>query len=243
MNAPIHIAMWSGPRNISTAMMRSFSSRSDCAVTDEPFYGAFLKTSGEPHPVAKDIMADMDCGWQSVANAMRGEVPDGKTIWYQKHMPHHMVADVDIMDFPDHKHIFLIRDPDRVAASYAAKNDLYDAVQLGFAQLRDYHSRISNKQGKAAIVIDSDDVLNDPEAALSNLCAKLGINWQVAMLGWPKGPHPADGIWADHWYGAVLNSTGFGSTSIAPILSPEHQAIADSCRKDFDQLKAIADFS
>ena len=118
---PLRIAMWSGPRNISTAMMRSFSSRADTSVTDEPFYGAFLRATGEPQPMAAEVIADMDCDWQSVADTVRGPAPDDKAIWYQKHMPHHMVGSVDILDFPDHAHAFLIRDPDLVVASYAAK--------------------------------------------------------------------------------------------------------------------------
>jgi Sulfotransferase domain len=145
----LRIAMWSGPRNISTAMMRSFSSRADCAVTDEPFYGAFLKATGEPHPLAAETMADMDCDWQSVAAAMRGPVPQGKPLWYQKHMPHHMVGPVDILDFPDHAHAFLIREPELVVASYVAKNEVRAAHLLGFAQMVDYHKRISDRLGKA----------------------------------------------------------------------------------------------
>jgi len=119
---PIRIAMWSGPRNISTAMMRSFGARHDCAVTDEPFYGAFLKTTGIEQPMADDVIASMDCNWNNVAETMRGPVPDGKAIWYQKHMPHHMVTNISIGDFPDHHHAFLIRDPARVVASYAAND-------------------------------------------------------------------------------------------------------------------------
>ena len=118
----MRIAMWSGPRNISTAMMRSLGARRDCAVSDEPFYGAFLKDSGEPHPMAAETIADMDCDWHSVLATQSGPAPDGALIWYQKHMPHHMVGPVDIRDMPDHRHAFLIRAPERVVASYRNKN-------------------------------------------------------------------------------------------------------------------------
>jgi hypothetical protein len=236
----IRIAMWSGPRNISTAMMRSFSSRADCAVTDEPFYGAFLKTSGEPQPMADKVIADMDCDWQSIASAMRGPVPGDRAVWYQKHMPHHMVGPVDILDFPDHVHAFLIRAPELVVASYAAKNDLRAAHLLGFAKLVDYHSRISDRLGTCAPVIDSSDILNDPAGMLAALCTALGIDWDEAMLGWQAGRHPDDGIWGSHWYGAVEKSTGFASPSPKmPLLNDEARRIADECQDDYNRLAAL----
>jgi Sulfotransferase domain len=229
----IRIAMWSGPRNISTAMMRSFSSRADCAVTDEPFYGAFLKATGERHPGADEVIAEMECDWQLVASAMRQSIPDGKTVWYQKHMPHHMVGDVDIMDFPDHAHAFLIRDPDLVVASYAAKNDLREPQFLGYAKQVDYHKRISDKQGKAAPVFDSNAILADPAGQLQSLCAAVGIDWDPAMLRWEEGPNPADGIWAKYWYDAVWRSNGFGEPTAFSTLSDEARRISDACRADY----------
>jgi Sulfotransferase domain len=132
----VRIAMWSGPRNISTAMMRSFSSRADCAVSDEPFYGAYLKTSGQRQPMADEVIAAMDCDWASVAEAMRGPAPGGKPVWYQKHMPHHMVGPVDIADFPNHAHAFLTRDPLLVVASYADKRVDVTPGDLGFRKRR-----------------------------------------------------------------------------------------------------------
>lgn len=233
----VRIAMWSGPRNISTAMMRSFSSRADCAVTDEPFYGAFLETTGEPQPMATEVIADMDCDWHSVATAMRGPVPDGKSLWYQKHMPHHMVGPIDILDFPEHAHAFLIRDPQLVVASYAAKNELREARFLGFAQLVDYHKRISDRLGRAAPVVDSNAILADPSGVLAKLCAALGIAWDPAMLRWPKGPHPADGIWGSHWYNAVQSSTGFGKPTRPSTLSEAGQRVADECQPDYHYLR------
>lgn len=234
---PRRIAMWSGPRNISTAMMRSFSSRADCAVTDEPFYGAFLKTSGERQPMADEVIADMDCEWHSVAEAMRGPVPGGKAVWYQKHMPHHMIGPIDILDFQDHIHAFLIRDPELVVASYAAKNDLRAAQLLGFAQMVDYHSRISDRLGACAPVIDSNDILNDPASMLTALCDALGVDWDPAMLNWATGPHRNDGIWGRHWYGAVQASTGFAlPPSVTPSLNDEARRIVDDCRADYEHL-------
>ena len=229
--------MWSGPRNISTAMMRSFSSRADCAVSDEPFYGAYLRHTGERHAMADKVIADMDCDWHSVAKAMQGDVPDGKAIWYQKHMTHHMEGPVDILDFPDHVHIFLIRDPDLVVASYREKNELVDAKQLGFARLVDYHNRVSDRIGCAAPVIDSNMVLADPAAQLTALCSAIGIEWDAAMLAWAMGKHAADGIWAEHWYNAVWTSAKFGPpTPIRPI-DDDEQRIADACRDEYEYLR------
>ncbi len=239
LDRPLRIAMWSGPRNISTAMMRSFSSRADCAVTDEPFYGAFLKHSGEPQPMAAEVIADMDYDWQSIAKTMRGPVPDGKPVWYQKHMPHHMIGAVDIMDFANHAHVFLIRAPALVVASYAAKNDMRAAHLLGFAQMVDYHKRISDRLGHAATVIDSNDILSNPATMLQALCRALHIHWDAAMLGWPKGPHPADGIWGQHWYNAVEKSAGFGPPTPQMPLSAEAQKIADQCQADYEYLSAL----
>jgi hypothetical protein len=232
----IRIAMWSGPRNISTAMMRSFSARSDCAVTDEPFYGAYLKETGEPHAMAAEIMADMDCDWQSVAAAMRGPAPGGKSVWYQKHMSHHMESSVSVDDFPDHVHVFLIRDPELMVASYRQKNELVDARQLGFERLVEYYDRVSGRLGRPAPVIDGNAVLADPSAKLSALCSVIGIGWDPAMLSWQKGAHPADGIWASHWYNAVMASEGFGPPTAPSKLSDEERRFADQCRSSYEAL-------
>lgn len=233
----IRIAMWSGPRNISTAMMRSFGSRADCAVTDEPFYGAFLKATGEPQPMAAETIAAMDCDWASVRDAMSGDAPDGAPVWYQKHMPHHMVGPVSIADFPDHRHAFLIREPERVVASYAAKNELRGPELLGYAKLRRYFESEVERTGKAPPVIDSTDVLIDPETVLSRLCAALDIAWDPAMLGWAPGRRESDGIWAEHWYARVEASTGFAPAPDGmPDLTAEQRAVADACRADYEAL-------
>ncbi len=219
--------------------MYSFASRADAAVTDEPFYGAFLKQTGERHIGADEVIADMDCDWQSVASTLRGPIPDGKKIWYQKHMPHHMVDEVGIMDFPYHAHAFLIRDPDLVVASYAAKNDLREPQFLGYKQQVAYHKRISDKLGRAAPVMDSNAILSNPKGQLTALCAAIGISWDPAMLHWRKGGHAADGKWAKHWYNAVWNSTGFGAPTPLCELSDEARRISDACRADYTYLLAF----
>jgi len=233
--------MWSGPRNISTAMMRSFGSRADCAVSDEPFYGAFLKESGEPHPMAAETIADMDCDWDSVAATQSGAAPDEKPIWYQKHMPHHMVGPVNIADFPDHRHAFLIRAPERVVASYRNKNELRRAEMLGFAQLRQYFDLERSRTGAIPPVVDSDDILEDPAGVLAALCDALGIDWDPAMLAWKKGPLPEDGVWGEHWYDKVNASTGFGAApGPLPELEGAYAEVAAECGEDYLALKRHA---
>ncbi|MBO0662701.1 sulfotransferase [Jiella sp. MQZ9-1] len=233
----IRIAMWSGPRNISTAMMRSFGARPDTAVSDEPFFGAYLALSGAPHPMSAETVASMDCDFASVRDAMSGSAPDGQPIWYQKHMAHHMVGEVSLLDMPDHRHAFLIRTPERVAASYAAKNALTEPEVLGYAQMRRYFEAEADRLGRAPAVVDADDILADPAGTLASLCAALEIAWTEAMLTWKEGPHSEDGVWGAHWYASVNASTTFAPPPrTMPVLSPEHQAIAAACQADYAAL-------
>lgn len=234
---PIRIAMWSGPRNLSTAMMRSFGSRADTHVTDEPFYGAYLNATGDPQPMAGAVIADMDCGWLSVAQTMTGPCPAGKPIWYQKHMAHHMVGPIAHHDLPGLRHAFLIRDPARVVASYAAKRVAVRAEHLGTAKQVEFFDREADRLGHAPPVIDSADILRDPAAMLATLCAALGIGWDAAMLRWAPGLRDTDGIWAPHWYDAVAASTGFGPPEESlPDLTADAAMVADRCRPDYEYL-------
>lgn len=235
----INIAMWSGPRNISTAMMRAFSSRADCAVSDEPFYGCFLKHTGESHPYAAETIAAMDCDWHSVRAAMDGVAPGWREIWYQKHMAHHMVGPVDMMDLTNVRHVILIRDPDLVVASYADKNELREPDHLGYRKLADFQRRWLKFAGVPTPVFDSNAILADPEGQLKLFCEKIGIAWDPAMLSWPAGPHMADGVWSLHWYGSVWNSTGFGPPTPYRPLSGEARRVSDACREDYEYLKSF----
>jgi hypothetical protein len=233
----LRIAMWSGPRNLSTAMMRSFGSRADTIVSDEPFYGAYLKATGDDQPMKDAVIASMDCDWHSVARTMSGAA--ARPIWYQKHMAHHMEGPVGIVDLAAHIHAFLIRDPARVAASYAAKRVAVRPDHLGVARQRQYFDREADRLGQAPPVIDSADILADPATMLTALCAALGIAFDSAMLHWPPGRRDTDGIWASHWYESVEASTGFGGPETRPTaLDAEAQAVADACRTDYDYLSA-----
>ena len=233
--------MWSGPRNISTAMMRRFSARADCAVSDEPFYGAFLCESGEEHPLGDETKASMDCDWQSVLAAQSGDALGGAQIWYQKHMPHHMVGPVSIADMPYHRHAFLIRAPERVVASYARKNELRRPELLGYAQMRSYFESEAERTGTTPPVVDSDAILRDPPGVLAKPCAALGIGWDEAMLSWTTGTHPEDGAWGAHWYDKVNASTGFGPPPAGlPELQGDFAEVARACRADYEALATHA---
>ena len=233
----MRIAMWSGPRNLSTAMMRSFGNRADAFVSDEPFYGAFLKASGTPHPMRDAVIAAMDCDWRSIARTLAGPIPDGAALWYQKHMWHHMVGPVGYDDFAGFTHAFLIRDPARMIASYLRKREAASFEDFGLDRQADFFAREADRLGTAPPVVDAQDVLADPEATLRALCRRLSIPFDPAMLSWPPGRRATDGPWAPHWYQAVEASTGFGPPEAAPVgLPDEARSLADRCRPYYDQL-------
>jgi hypothetical protein len=233
----LRIAMWSGPRNLSTAMMRSFGSRSDTFVSDEPFYGCFLKQTGADHPMREETIAGMDCDWRSVMDALRGEALDGSQIWYQKHMWHHMAGPIGYLDFEGFTHAFLIREPERMIASYLRKRESAAFENFGLDRQAEFFEREADRLGHAPPVVDANDVLANPEAVLSALCAALGILWERAMLSWKPGRRETDGPWAPHWYATVEKSTGFGPPETEPIkLSDDARRLADRCRPYYQRL-------
>ena len=231
--------MWSGPRNLSTAMMRSFGSRADTVVTDEPFYGAYLKDSGADQPMREDVIASMDCDWASIARTLSG--PASAPLWYQKHMAHQMVGPFAYDDLPGFRHAFLIRDPARVIASYANKRVSVTLADLGFENQLAYFEREADRLGRAPPVIDSADVLADPEGMLKLLCSALDIPWDPAMLRWEAGRRATDGIWASHWYERVEASTGFGPVEESgPAVADSAADVLAACQRYFERLKAHA---
>ncbi|MGZ8350533.1 MAG: sulfotransferase-like domain-containing protein [Allosphingosinicella sp.] len=237
--AVIRIAMWSGPRNLSTAMMRSFGNRSDTFVSDEPYYGAFLKQSGAPHPMRDEIVEVMDCDWRSIADTLAGPCPDGSAIWYQKHMWHHMIGPVGHADFAGFTHAFLIRDPAAMIASYLRKRETATFEDFGLDLQADFFEREASRLGHAPPVVDSGDLLAEPEKVLTALCARLAIEFDPAMLRWPPGRRPTDGVWAPHWYRTVEASTGFGPREEeVHALSDEARCLADRCRPYYELLAA-----
>jgi hypothetical protein len=235
----LRIAMWSGPRNLSTAMMRSFSSRADTFVSDEPFYGCFLKQTGADHPMRDEVIASMGCDWGSVMERLRGDPPDGSPVWYQKHMWHHMSGPIGYDDFTGFTHAFLIREPERMIASYLRKREAAHFEDFGLERQAEFFDREADRLGHAPPVIDAKDVLANPAGVLAKLCAALGIIWDDAMLSWAPGRRSTDGIWAAHWYNAVEKSTGFEPPDTAPVELPDDaKRLAAICRPYSERLAA-----
>jgi Sulfotransferase domain len=206
----LRIAMWSGPRNISTAMMRAFEARGDCAVSDEPFYAAYLKATGLDHPMRDAVIASQPTDWRQVAAAMTGPIPEGKPFWHQKHMTHHMLPEFGREWIDRVVNVFLIRAPEAVLASYAQKRGDFTLEEIGLPAQVALFERAAQRLGKAPPVVAGADVLANPRGALSALCAALGLPFRESMLSWPPGRRASDGVWAPAWYGAVEKSTGFG---------------------------------
>ena len=230
-------------------MMRSFGSRSDTHVSDEPFYGCFLKTTGADHPMRGEVIASMDCDWASVMETLRGPVPPARgqslgrrtvpDIWYQKHMWHHMAGPIGYDDFDGFTHAFLIREPERMIASYLRKRERAEFENFGLDRQAEFFEREAERIGRAPPVIDANDVLADPEGVLSGLCAALGISWDPAMLSWHPGRRETDGVWAKHWYNAVETSTGFAAPEMEPVELPAAaERLAERCRPYYEQLAA-----
>ncbi|MEL7032304.1 MAG: sulfotransferase [Pseudomonadota bacterium] len=214
----LRIAMWSGPRNMSTTMMRSFGAREDTACVDEPFYAAYLKATGLDHPMAREIFDAQSTNPIEIIADLTCPSEQDPAIFYQKHMTHHMVPDLPRHWMADCRNVFLIRHPARVIASYARKMDKVTLGAIGFRQQLSVFEFAAEIEEDVPLVIDSDDILRDPEGMLHALCDALGIVWDPAMLSWSSGPKPEDGAWAPHWYDAVWRSTGFGP---APGALPE----------------------
>ena len=220
----MRVAMWSGPRNLSTAMMYSFASRNDCTVWDEPFYAAYLAATGLIHPMTKEILAAGITNATDVGAACLAEIPDGKTLFYQKHMTQHMLPQFNRDWMSSFRNVFLIRHPAKVLASYRAKRENPTFDDIGFWQQAEIFQQIQKTTGKTPTVIDSDDILADPEKMLGRLCNALGIPFNRQMLTWPKGPHIKDGAWAPHWYKSVWESDGF---SKKPTAEPDFSGLPD----------------
>jgi len=218
--------------------MRAFENRADCAVSDEPLYGAWLSITGEPHPMAAEIIAAMDCDWHRVAATLTGPVPDDKPVWYQKHMTHHLLPEMIERDWlANLTHVFLIRDPAQVVASYLNMRGTVSAEEIGVPQQSRLYDFVRDALGQDPPVIDSGDFLHDPERHLRALCDRLGITFDPAMLAWPPGPRDSDGVWAPHWYESVRASTGFGPPrDEAPVLGRAAREVVEACRADYFHL-------
>jgi hypothetical protein len=235
----VRVAMWSGPRNISTAMMRAWENRSDCTVSDEPLYAAYLAATGLPHPGRDEVIAAGETDWRRVVDGLLGPPPGGRAVWYQKHMSHHLLPGMDTGWVANLRNVFLIRDPDEVVASYIRSRAEVAPADIGLQQQARLFDETCERDGVAPPVIDAGDFLRDPGAHLRALCAWLGIAFEPSMLRWPAGPRDSDGVWAPYWYAHVRASTGFDPArpkEEGTPLSGETARVADACRPAYEHL-------
>lgn len=234
----VRIAMWSGPRNISTAMMRAWENRSDTVVVDEPFYACYLSATGVDHPMRDEVIASQSANWSEVAKTLSEEDP-GAPLFYQKQMTHHLLPGVDLSWTRELLHCFLVRDPYEVVASYRQKREIVSTDDIGIVRQLALYEEISELTGRSLPVIDARTVLLDPRATLSRLCHFLGLSFSDEMLAWPAGRRPSDGVWAPHWYQAVEKSTGFQPYGErAFLLSKDERNVAEESMDAYRTLLA-----
>ena len=235
---PLRLAMWSGPRNISTAMMRAWENRADTAVVDEPFYAYYLQATGDDHPGKAEVIADGETDWRRVIAQLTSDVPDARPIFYQKQMTHHLLPEVDREWLLGLTNCFLIRDPREVIHSYVKKNHTPTVADLGFVQQAEIFDFLRAATGATPPVIDAREVLENPRRMLQRVCATVGVAFDEAMLSWPPGLRATDGIWAKHWYTEVERSTSFRAYAPQNVEVPEHlRAVHDECRAIYHRLR------
>jgi hypothetical protein len=239
-NTCLRIAMWSGPRNISTTLMRSFGARLDTAVADEPLYAHYLLATGIDHPGRQEVIARHETDWRKVAAWLTGPVPGGKRVFYQKHMSKHLLPGVGREWLNGLTHAFLIRDPAEMLASFARVVAEPALADTGLPEQVELFEQVADRLGRAPPVVDARDVLTDPPGVLSRLCAELGLDYTDAMLTWPAGRRDTDGTWAPHWYAAVEQSTGFGPPPPrVESLPAALERVLDECRPHYERLAAF----
>jgi len=235
---PVRVAMWSGPRNISTAMMRAWGNRADTVVVDEPLYACYLKATGKQHPGADEVIATGETDWRKVLTRLTKEpVPAGKRVFFQKHMTHHLLPEMAREWIVDLTNCFLIRDPREVILSYIKKNPEPALEDLGFVQQCEIFEFVSKRTKSTPPIVDARDVLQDPGRVLRLLCEALRVDFDKAMLSWPPGLRETDGIWAKHWYPEVARSTSFHPYKPSEGAVPERLLeIEERCRQYYERL-------
>ncbi|MFT7680446.1 MAG: hypothetical protein ACI8QC_004452 [Planctomycetota bacterium] len=237
MSKPLRLAMWSGPRNISTALMRSFGARPDAQVCDEPLYAYYLRETGLLHPVRDTILREHENDWRKVVAELSGPLQAGKNIYYQKHMAHHLLPEMDRAWLDGFESAFLIREPRAMLASLIEKLDAPVLEDTGLPQQVALFEAQRERTGRTPIVIDSKDLLLDPAGMLTQLCERVGLEFDPRMLAWEPGVHPTDGCWAEYWYGNALASTGFAPYRERQVQLPaSYEELARTCEQLYAQL-------
>ena len=234
---PKRVAMWSGPRNVSTALMRAFSSRADTVCVDEPLYAAYLHETGIEHPEREEILRTYPTDWRAAVDLLGAPLPAGKSVHYQKHMTHHLLPTVERAWIERLENAFLIRNPREVLASYSRVIAEPTPKDLGLPQQVELFDRVRAQAGAPPPVVDAEDLLRDPEGILALLCARLGLEFDPAMLRWASGPHQTDGCWAPQWYANVWASAGFAPYRPKTEPLPARlEPLADRCRPYYAHL-------
>jgi hypothetical protein len=238
--APLRLAMWSGPRNVSTALMRAWENRADTIVVDEPFYAHYLRATGLDHPGREETLANHESDWRRVVDALLAPLPPAMDILYQKQMSHHLLPDMGREWLGAMTHAFLIREPAPMLASLEEKLGRFDLEATGLPQQVEIFDFVERTTGRTPPVVDSADLLAAPEALLRALCDALGVTFSERMLTWPAGVRASDGAWARHWYERVWRSTGFEAAEAAasPRLTGRLAAIESRCRPMYERLHA-----
>ena len=232
----VRVAMWSGPRNISTALMRAWENRPDTVVVDEPLYASYLVRTGVDHPGRDAVIASQPTDLAEVVRSLQAPLPQGVRVQYAKHMTHHLEEGADLTWTRGFRNVLLIRDPAEVVASYVRSRESCEPRDIGIVQ----QVRLLEAWPDPPPVIDAGDFLRDPETYLRWLCGWLGIDFDDRMLSWPAGPRSSDGVWAPYWYDAVRRSTGFEPWRPRRIdLSPHDAEVAAACRPSYDLLHAV----
>ena len=236
---PIKIAMWSGPRNLSTSTMRSFGEREDTVCIDEPFYAAYLLKTGLDHPLKEETLLSQENNAKKVAAYLSGPNPHNAPIWYQKHMCHHMIAGIPRHWMESCRHAFLIRHPARVIASFTAKHGEFSLEDTGLPLQVSLFDAV-RATGSIPPVMDTTEMLVDPGRYLSALCAQLDIPFTKKMLRWKPGPRPEDGVWGVHWYANTWRSSGFEPKEVAPLpaVLPQYKPVLDAALPFYQELYA-----
>ncbi len=232
----LRIAMWSGPRNVSTALLRSFGSRADTVVCDEPFYAHWLRETGTPHPGSEQIQRVHETDWQRVSKQLTARLPAGKSVFYQKHMAHHLLPERERSWMAGMNHAFLIREPRAMLASLCEVVPQPSLLDTGLPQQVQLFEQLL-AQGATPPVIDSADLLRQPGPMLRALCERLNLSYDPSMLTWETGPRDTDGCWSVHWYASVMASTGFEPYRPSRKPLPRSLApLADACEPLYQSL-------
>ena len=233
------VACWSGPRNISTALMRPWSSRKDTFISDEPFYAYYLKETKNHHPMREQIISHYETDYDKVVAHLLDKIPNQKTVWYQKHMAHHLINIKNIDWITKCENCILLRHPKEVIHSYVSKNNLQSVEELGYPQQLKI-VQLLQKSNRKFIIINSEDLLNNPKKILSNWCKNINIDFEQSMLSWKKGVHQNDGIWWEYWYDNVIRTTGFINYQKRDInIENKYDSIYNECMEYYNYLKGL----